>query len=175
MLAKRRDRSGKTDGDRAVEKADIDSELERIRRGHAEELALDQATFDLAALLRRVPRAVWGEPARRRDVQALRGEAVDELGGLAALGEADRPQPARRQLGEESCGISERARAEPELGVEERWVPDHDLAFRARRGVLIDDRRGFTDQLERELAGIGDRRRREQKLRLRVVDPRESS
>ena len=38
---------------------------------------------------------------------------------------------------------------------------------------LIDDRRGLAGQLQRELAGVRDRRRREQELRLGVVDPRE--
>ena len=173
LLAQRCDRAGEADGDRAVEEPDVDPELERVRRGHAEELALDETALDLAALLRRVAGAVRSEPARRRTVEALRREAVDELRRLAALGEADRPQPTRRELREQPRGIPERARAQPELRVEERRVPDHDLALGPCGRVLIDDRRGLAGQLQRELARVRDRRGREEELRLRVVDPGE--
>ena len=94
LLAERRDGSRKADRDRAVEQADVDPELERVRRGDAEELALDEPSLDLAALLGRVAGAVRREPAPRRGVDALGGEAVDELGRLAALREADRAQAA---------------------------------------------------------------------------------
>ena len=92
LLPQRRDRAREPDRDRAVEEADVDPELERVRRGHAEELALDETPLDLAALLGGVAGAVRREAARRRDVDALGGEAVDQLGRLAALREADRPQ-----------------------------------------------------------------------------------
>ncbi len=173
LLPQRRDRSGEADRDRAVEEADVDPELERVGRGHAEELALDEASLDLAALLGRVAGAVRREPSRGRDVDALGREAVDQLGGLPALREADRPQPARRELGEQPCGVAERARPEPELRVEERRVPDHDLALGSRGRVFTDDRRRLARELERELARVRDRRRREEELRLRVVDPRQ--
>ena len=42
LLAERRDRAREADGDRAVEEADVDPELERVRRGHSEQVALDQ-------------------------------------------------------------------------------------------------------------------------------------
>ena len=67
LLAQRCDRAGEADGDRAVEEPDVDPELERVRRGHAEELALDETTLDLAALLRRVAGPVRSEAARSRD------------------------------------------------------------------------------------------------------------
>ena len=98
---------------------------------------------------------------------------MDQLGRLAALREADRPQAARRELGEEPRRVAERARAQPELGVEQRRVPDDDLALGARRRVRVDDGRRLAGQLERELAGVRDRCGGEQELRLGVVDPRE--
>ena len=173
LLAERRDGSREADGDRAVEEADVDPELERVGRGDAEQLALDQAPLDLAALLGRVAGAVGREPRCGRGVDALGGEAVDQLGRLAALREADRPQASRRELREQAGGVAERARAQAELGVEERRVPDDDLALGSRGRVAVDDRRRLAGQLERELAGVGDRRRGEQELRLGVVDPRE--
>ena len=94
LLPERRDGSRKPDRDRAVEQADVDPELERVRRRDAEELSLDKAAFDLATLLGRVAGAVRREPIPRCDVHALGGEAVDQLRRLAALREADRPQAA---------------------------------------------------------------------------------
>ena len=94
LLSQRCDRSREPDRDRAVEEADVDPELERVRRRHAEELTLDETPLDLAALLGGVPGAVRSEPIRRRDVDAFRREAVDQLGRLPALREADRPQSA---------------------------------------------------------------------------------
>ena len=65
LLAQARDRAGEADRDRAVEVADVDPELERVGRGDAEQLALDEPPLDLAALLRRVAGAVRGEPRCR--------------------------------------------------------------------------------------------------------------
>ncbi len=64
LLAQARDRPGEADRDRAVEQADVDAELERIRRRHAEQLPLDEPPLDLASLLRGVARAIGSEPAR---------------------------------------------------------------------------------------------------------------
>ena len=68
LLAEARDRAGKADRDGGVEVADVDPELERVGRGDAEELALDEPPLDLAPLLRRVAGAVGSEArgGRRR-------------------------------------------------------------------------------------------------------------
>ena len=65
LLAQRRDGAGEADRDRAVEQADVDPELERVGCGHPEQLALDEAPLDLAALLGRVAGAVGSEPRPR--------------------------------------------------------------------------------------------------------------
>ena len=101
LLAQARDRAGEADRDRGVEVADVDPELERIGRGDAEELSLDEPPLDLAALLRRVAGAVRSEARGGLAVEPVRGEAVDELRRLAALREADRPQAARGEPGEQ--------------------------------------------------------------------------
>ena len=175
MLPERCNGSGEADRDRAVEEPDVDPELERVRRGDAEQLSLDEPTLDVAALLGRVPGAVRGEAIGGRGVHPLDGEAVDELRRLAALREADRPQAACRELREQSRRLAERARAQAEIDVEERWVPDHDLALRLRRRVEVDDRRGLTRERLRELARVRDRRGREQELRVGVVHARQPS
>ena len=123
---------GKPDRDGAVEQADVDAELERVGGRHAEELALDQAPLDLAPLRGRVAGPVGREPRGGLRVEALGGEAVDQLDRLAALGEADRPQAARDELGEEPRALPERAGAELERLVEHRRVPEGDRARRPR-------------------------------------------
>ena len=90
LLPERRDGAREPDGDRAIEEADVDPELERVGCGDPEELALDQATLDLTALCRGVARAVGRESRPRLPVDALHGELVDQLRCLPALREADR-------------------------------------------------------------------------------------
>ena len=105
LLAQRRDRAREADRDHAVEQADVDAELERIRRRDAEQLAVLQPTLDLAPLLRGVAGPVRREV--RVVAEPLGGEAVDQLGRLAALRERQGPEPAldehrlqTRRLGE---------------------------------------------------------------------------
>ena len=98
LLPQGRDRARESDRDRAVEEADVDAELERVGRGDAEQLALDQPPLDVTSLLGGVARAVRSEPARRGGVHPLDREAVDQLRGLAALREADRPETPRGEL-----------------------------------------------------------------------------
>ena len=70
----------------------------------------------------------------------------------------------------QSRRVAERARAQAELGIEQRRVPDDDLALGLRRGVALDDRRRLTGERLGQLARVRDRRRSEQELRLGLVD-----
>ena len=83
LLAQARHRARETDRERAVEETYVDAELECVGRGDAEEVALDEPLLDLAALCGRVARAVRGKTRGQLRSDALRGEAVDELRGLA--------------------------------------------------------------------------------------------
>src|SRR4029078_11532030 len=107
-----RDGAREPDRDRAVERADVDPELERIRRRHAEQLSVDEPPLDVTALLRRLPGSIGGQPSRCRGVEAVAREAVDELRGLATLREADRAQAAAHQFCEEPPRVPEGARAD---------------------------------------------------------------
>ena len=171
LLAQRGDGAGKAHRDRAVELADVDAELERIGRRDPEQLAVHQPPLDLAALRGRVAGAVRRQPGGGRGVDPVGGEAVDELGRLAALREADRAQAARDEPGHQQRRLGQRARPHPELGVEQGRIPEHDVALRAGRRVRVDHRRLPAGQRQGELAGVGDRRRREQELRLGAVRP----
>ena len=66
LLAQRGDRAGKADGDHRVEQADVDPELERVRRRDAEQLAGGEPPLDLAPLGRGVAGAVRREERGRR-------------------------------------------------------------------------------------------------------------
>ena len=97
LLPQRRHRAGEADGDHRVEEADVDAELERVRGGHPEQVAAGEPPLDLAPLLRRV-----AGPVRREAgvvAEPLGREAVDQLGGLARLGERQRAQSALDELG----------------------------------------------------------------------------
>ena len=119
----------------------------------------------------RVAGAVGREP--RVVAEPVGGEAVDQLGGAAALGEAERAQAALDEVGHQLRRLAERARAQPQLLVGQRRVPERDRPLGARRGVVADHRRLDAEQPRAELAGVGDRRRGEQELRVGAVDARE--
>ncbi len=94
---------------------------------------------------------------------------MDELGRLAALREADRPQAALHERCRESRRFTERRRAQAELRIEQLRVPERDGPLRAGRRVVGDDGRLEPEQSVRELARVCDRRRREHELRLCAV------
>ena len=161
----------KPDRDRTVEQADVDPELERVRRRDPEQVAFDQSPLDLAPLFGRVARSVRRQPGGGLRVDALCRETVDELGSLAALGKTDRAQAARDEGSQQPRRVAERAGPQSELGVEQLGIPEDDGSLRSSCGVVVDDLRLDPGQRRREVSGIGDRRRREQQLRLGSVHP----
>src|SRR5262249_56782950 len=112
LLAEARDRAGESDRDNGVEQADVDAELERVRRGDADELARRQALLDLSPLGRRVAGAVGGQPARL--AEAVGGGAVGQLPGPAALGKEKGGQVARDGAAEPARALAEWRGAEAE-------------------------------------------------------------
>ena len=173
LLAEARDRAGEAGRDHAVEEADVDPELECVGGGHAEELARGQPLLDLAPLARRVPGAVGREPVPVLASEPVCSESVDQLSRLAALREAERAQPARDELGHQPRGLAEGAGAKPELHVDQRRVPERDRPLGARRGVVAEHGHVDAQQRARQLAGVRDRRRGEEELRVGSVDPRD--
>ncbi len=173
LLPEAGDGAREAHADHAVEQADVDSELERVRGADAEQFPFDQAPLDLAALGGGVAGAIRGEPGRI--AEALRGESVDELGCLAALGEAESPSTSLDERCHQAGGLTERARAQSQLLVGERRVPEGDRPLRLRRGVSFDHGGLDAEQSLRELAWVGDRRRSEEELRVGAVDAREAA
>src|SRR5207247_3717280 len=116
-------RSGEADRDHAVEQPDVDAELESVRRRDAEQLTRDELALDLPPLRGRVAGPVRREPTGVVGSEPVESEAMNELRGLPALGEDEGPEPARDELGAQARAVPERARAHPELLVDERRAP----------------------------------------------------
>ncbi len=72
LLPHRRERAGETVEDHRVEPADVDAELERVRRRDAEQPAAREVAFELAPLLGEVAGAVRGDAGRRAPTPRLR-------------------------------------------------------------------------------------------------------
>ena len=64
LLAEAGDRPGKPDRDHAVEQADVDPELQRVRRADPEQLARHEPLLDFPALGRRIAGSVRRERGR---------------------------------------------------------------------------------------------------------------
>ena len=109
LLAQAGDGARKPHRDHAVEQADVDAELERIRRGDTEQLAGGEPLLDVAPLRRRVAGPVRREPVLVLAAEPLEGEAMDQLRGPAALREAQRAKTALDEL-RQQAGIPHRAR-----------------------------------------------------------------
>src|SRR5690606_3244865 len=116
--------------DRRVELADVDAELERVRRDDAEQLTAGEAGLDLATLLRRVAGAVGSDPLAEIVAAAagelVAAEALDQLDAAAAADEADRPRAARHEVGEHVRGLGEQRAPGARGAVGQRRVPDGD-------------------------------------------------
>ena len=170
LLAQRRDRPREADRDRAVEQADVDPELERVGRAHAEQLAFDEPALDLAALLRRVAGAVGRESVAQLR-HAVGREAVDQLGGLAALREADRAEAAARR-GRRAGATPRRARTRAAPSSSSSSGGFQSTTVRSARGAASSPTTVTSTPSSAlgELARVRDRRRREQELRLGAVD-----
>ncbi len=180
-LPQRRDRPRERHAHGRVERADVDPELERVRRDDREQLAVRQLRLEVAALLRRVARAVGRDAVGERRAVGV-GLAVeleprqpgDELDRLARLDEADRPRPLAHELGDELGRLGERAAPDLQRLVDHRRVPHRDLPPRAGRAVAVDERHVVeAGQALGELDRVGDRGAREQEPRLGAVGTRD--
>ena len=118
LLAEARDRAGEARRDHAVEQPDVDAELERVGRGHSEQLAGGQPLLDAPPLRRRVPGPVRREPVAVLRAEPIDGEPVDQLCRLPALREAERPQPTLDERRHQTRRLSQRACADAQFLIE---------------------------------------------------------
>ena len=172
-LPQARDRAGEAGDERDVEAADVDAELERLRRDHGVELVVEQAPLDVAALLGRVAGAVGLDPARLAAPAAVLEAAADvpvhELRRLARRRERDHPRARQHALGGDVARLGERALAHAGRRVLERRVPEHHRPLRPRRLVLVHHLERRADQALGELLRVADGRRGEHEARVGAV------
>ena len=90
LLTQGCNRPGEADGDHRVQQADVNTELERIRGGDAEQLPVGEPPLDLSSLVCGVAGAIRREAAVV--AEPFGGETVDQLGRLAAFRERQRAQ-----------------------------------------------------------------------------------
>ena len=173
LLPQARDRAGEADGDRAVEQADVDAELERVGRRHAEQLARHEIALDRAALLGGVARAIGREPAREvrapGRLERLARDPEDDLDARGGCGRSRSCAGPRSRASTSSPAAS--ASVEPRSPVSSSSsgrLPERDGARRARRPVLATRRsRRARSGHRASSAGFADGRRREQERRRR--------
>src|SRR2546422_783190 len=132
--------------ERPVGPADVDTELRRVRRDHAEDPAVPQPPLDRPPLGRQIPAAVATHPRARPEVLAERlaegrqhdlhrGPAATEHDGLATGAEEwQRPAVGDRHRGPACAGSA----------VGQRRLDEEDVALPARRTVAVDEDRRST-------------------------------
>ena len=173
-LPQRGDRARERHADRRVQRADVDPQLQRVGGDHAEQLAGHQPRLQLAPLLRRVAGPVGrdplGEVVPSPVLEIELREARHQLDRLARLHEDDRPRLLADQVGQQVGRLGEHRAPRGDLLVDDRRVPHRDRALGGGRAVAVDDRHVLEPgQPLRELARVGDRRRRQQDPRRRAV------
>ena len=102
---------GEGDDERCVERADVDPELERVRRHDRAQLAGDQARLDLAALRRGVAGPVGhhqlAQLAGADPLELVAGDPAEQLDALARAHEADRPRAGGDQRSQQLGALAE--------------------------------------------------------------------
>ncbi len=173
-LAQRGHRARERHAHGGVERADVDPQLQRVRRHHAEQLAVDEPLLELAPLLRRVAGPVGRDPLGQLLValvaQPQLGEAGDQLDRLARLHEHDRPRALHHQLGQQVGRLGQRGAARPCGLVGDRRVPHGHAALEPGRAVAVDHPHVVQPgQPLGQLGRVGDRRAGQQEARLTAV------
>ena len=176
-LTQARHRAWEPGDERDVEAADVDAQLERLRRHHGVELVREQPSLDVAPLLRRVAGAVGlhavGRAAAAAVLEAAADVSVHELRRLARRRERDHARAGEHAL--------RRARSWPpraRCGAR-RWRGPRAAGSRARRAlgsrrlVLVDAANGAPTSRSANSLRIGDGRRGEHEARVRAVLPAE--
>ena len=96
LLPEAGDSAGEAAGYHYVQPADVDAQLQRVRRGNTQQLAIVEATLELAAILRGVARAICRHPHRIRAApqrrQLLRGGDGHHLRPAPGAHESQRPR-----------------------------------------------------------------------------------
>src|SRR5262249_46340396 len=103
------DGARETNQDSAVQGADVDAQLERVRRRDPEQLAVEELLLDAAPVRRAVAGAIARQPGGQAVFLRERRLAVaeDQFGGDAGPGERDVLHPRARHLRQELARLDE--------------------------------------------------------------------
>ena len=171
LLPRRRDRARVAGEHRDVQGADVDAELERVRRDDAEDLAVAQAALDRAALGRQVAAAIAADPRSRPEILAerLADAGQEDLDRDPRPPEHDRlaARPEERQR--PALRMGERRAPRARRRVEQRRIDEQDVLRARRRAVAVDEPWRPTGELRGELGRVPDRRGRAHDDRVRAV------
>ncbi len=161
-LPRGRDRARVAGQHRDVERADVDTELERARGDDRAHLAVAQPLLDLPAPVRQIAAPIPPHHIvrARRPLYRVLQVARQDLGDEPALREHDDLQAAPEELQRHPPRFLGVRPADAELLVDDGRVDEEEVLLAARRAALL-------DQLERplgeplgQLLRIGNRRRR---------------
>ena len=160
LLPRRGHRARVAGEDRHVEPADVDAELERVRRDDAEDLAVAQAALDRPPLGRQVAAAIAADAGPRPEPLAERlaqpgqqdldgGPGATEDDRLAARSQ-ERQRPAVRERVGRATGAGRR--------VDDRRIDEQDVALAGRGAGPVDQPRRPPGEHLGELSRVRDRR-----------------
>ena len=157
--------------DGRVEPADVDAQLERVRRHDAEHLARPQPGLDRAPLGGEVAAAVAADalarPAALAECLAQRGQ--QQLHRHARLAEDDRLPAGAQEAECRPVGEPERPRPDALALVDHRRIEHDDVLLAGGRAVVVDHRHGPAGESLGERLRVADRGRAEHDLRLAAV------
>ena len=165
LLPRARERARIARQHRRIQPADIDAQLQRVRRHDAADAALAQPALDCTPLVRQIAAAVALD-GRRADVgarcapgrrlQRFAQVAQQQLDAHARRREHDRLHACLQQPRADDARGVHRALANAQLAVHDRRVVDRDDLPPARRAVIVDQRHGPADDVPRQLGRVGD-------------------
>ncbi len=161
LLPCRGDRARIACEDRCIEPADVDSQLERVGRDHAEDLAVAEAALDRPPLRRQVAAAVAADPGARAATlaQQFAQAGQKQLHRDARAPEHDRLATCPQEWQGPSLGEVHRRAARPALRVKDRRIDEQDVPLPGGRTGPVDDPAGPAGEHRGELARVPDRRR----------------
>ena len=169
-------RSGIARHDRGVERADVDAQLQRVRRNHAANAAFAQAVLDFAALAGEIASAIaanGGRLSRRRRICLLQiGEQHFRV--QARVGEHDGLQVALQEFLRDARRLVDIAAADSQKAIHDRRIVENEKFLSGGRAVFLDHLEIGFRQARRQFARIGDRRRGANELRIRAVEARDA-
>ena len=146
--------------DAEVEIADVDAELQRVRRDDRIDDAVEEIMFEFAAFGREEAAAVWFDAIRQRGVFAVRHGTIEPFDLLPPAAEADRADAELRRFADERDGNGGGAFAvvSAVFSREQRRVDAEQFSLRTRRSVLLNDVEVTSEQRFHVFGGIADRR-----------------